>query len=448
MFVVTLPLSAAKDPKTFALRAKSAGADVLEIRGDLTPDVAAFDSPLPLLISPRHTGPILMKNLKPSFIDLELDEGMEIPKGVTVIRSFHDHEKTPPLIDLLKIAERLDSGDIVKLATFVHSYDDVRTLMELHARLKRKHVVLGMGPKAHLLRMLSPLQNILSYTFIDDGDQAAPGQVPLSLYKMTAHCQQPKLFGILGGAQVSKSLSPIIQNTLFQRHGFDALYSVFPTDDLQQAWTTLTAMGVEGFSVTSPFKESIIPLLDELEPEAKTIGSVNTVIRKESRWVGANTDVIGLQKGFDWNGAQSVVILGSGGVVPAIIRCCQSKGIDDITVLSRNTEERSRFGVREGPLEDIATAKADVMVCAITDDIDLPLPETSNGRAFDLRYGNPTKFLTATAAHGWHTADGLSMLIHQALEQFRLFTGVTSTPEDRIAIEELFPIAAGNGRVR
>ena len=134
MFVVTLPASAAAYPKAFALRAASAGANVLEIRGDLTPDVAAFDSSLPLLVSPRGTGEALINKLKPSFVDLELEEILEIPKNVTIIRSFHDHEETPTITELLNIVKNLlaTKPDIVKIATMIRSYDDLRTLDTLH----------------------------------------------------------------------------------------------------------------------------------------------------------------------------------------------------------------------------------------------------------------------------------------------------------------------------
>lgn len=444
MFVVTLPSSASKQLQTFAERAKAAGADVLEIRGDLTPDISPFESPLPFLISPRGTGSKLLKNLNPSFIDLELNETVEIPNDITVIRSFHNHEKTPPLAELQKIAATMlaTKPDILKIATMIRSYDDLRTLDALQKEIpsSQKRIILGMGPKAHLNRMLSPLKNALTYSFIDHGEESAPGQVSLSMYKLTAHCKNPKIFGTLGGVQVSQSLSPVIHNWLFHRHGIDALYCAFPTDDLRDAWTALAEMNVSGFSVTSPFKESIIPFLDDVEGEAAAIRSVNTVIRKGLRSVGMNTDVAGLQSGYDWNGIRSVAILGSGGVVPAVIACCAGNGITDITIYSRNAEKREMLAARHHlhtePLEGLKRSNPDRIICTISEDIDVDLPDATTGSsAIDLRYGRLTKFLAATKKRGWQTADGLPMLITQALEQFRLFTDISSTKEDALEIE-------------
>ncbi len=446
MFVVTLPLSAAKNPRACALRAKTMGIDMLEIRGDLTPEVSAFDSPLPLLIAPRKKGMQMLATLKPRFVDLELGEAMAVPSNVTVIRSFHDHTRTPDPPELQNIVRALLSTkpDIVKIATKIQSYADLQTLDALHGLLPndQKRIILGMGPKAHLSRLLSPLKNALTYTFLDAGDEAAPGQIPFSLYEKTRHCHSPKIFGLLGGQQISRSLSPLMHNTFFERHKVDALFALFPTDDLNEAWVSLTSMNIDGFSVTAPFKTAIIPFLDELRGAAKELGSVNTVTREGSRFIGFNTDVVGLEEGFDWNGVRSVAILGSGGVVPAVIQCCRTQGIDDIVLYGRNEESRRdlthRFDVQERPLYDLAAQKHDCIVCAITEDRDVLLPEAPTGaRAFDLRYGKDTRFLKNAEEAGYAASDGLQMLLEQGLEQFRLFSGMVATTDDTSAVHNL-----------
>ena len=450
MFVVTLPASAAAYPKAFALRAASAGANVLEIRGDLTPDVAAFDSSLPLLVSPRGTGEALINKLKPSFVDLELEEILEIPKNVTIIRSFHDHEETPTITELLNIVKNLlaTKPDIVKIATMIRSYDDLRTLDTLHHEIpsSQKRIILGMGPKAHLNRMLSPLKNALTYTFIDDGEESAPGQVPLSLHRLTAHCKNPKIYGLIGGMDCVRSLSPLIHNTLFHRHKIDALYTLYPTESLEDLHRNKDILNNHGLSVTAPWKKDIMQYPDRLDPLVEKIGSMNTAVMENERWMGYTTDVIGIAEGYDWSAVKSLAILGSGGVVPAVIEGCRSAGVHDITVYARSREDSDalarRFSVTAQDLSSISSIDVDAVLCTVSDDVDLPLPKNAT-IAIDLRYGRQTKFLTAATQRGWHTADGLSMLIHQALEQFRLFTGIMPTMDDRNAIT-----AAGNGRAR
>ena len=161
MFVVTLPSQAAEDPLAFASKAKAAGADLLEIRGDITPLVSTFDSPLPLIISPRRKGNALLRALQPAYVDLEPGEEAAIPSGTRVIRSFHEHTGTPTANDLRSIITRLLklNPDIVKIAATISRYADIERLSELRNLLpKDRRVILGMGPKAHTSRMLSPFQ--------------------------------------------------------------------------------------------------------------------------------------------------------------------------------------------------------------------------------------------------------------------------------------------------
>src|SRR4030065_353096 len=96
---------------------------------------------------------------------------------------------------------------------------------------------------------------------------------------------QTKIFGILGrpGAH---SLSPAMHNAAFRHLGINAVYVAFPVTDLFQAVAGLRGLGIGGVSVTIPFKEEIIPFLDELEPRVAKIGAVNTVVVKEGGLIG------------------------------------------------------------------------------------------------------------------------------------------------------------------
>lgn len=433
MFVVTLPASAHNNPEAFALKANAAGADMLEIRGDLTLDVQQFNTPLPLLVSPRGTGSVLLQKFQPTYLDLEEHEHMDLPNGVTMMRSFHDHTRTPSLNDLKKIARRLmaEKPDILKIATTIRSYEDLSMLEKLRASIPKdqKSIILGMGERAHLQRMLSPVRDALTYTYVDEGEAAAPGQISLSMYKLILHCRTPKMFGLLCGLG-TRSLSPLIHNTLFGYHAIDAFYCLFPTDDLADAWGNLTAMGIEGFSVTAPWKEKIIPYLDRLDATTDVLQSVNTVLRKEKEWIGHNTDVVGFIDGYPFvPDCRDVVILGSGGVVPAIIHACQQMGIKDIRIFARSDASRQRlherFAVHCHTLQDAVKVETDCCICCITEDIPLPLPiPRGTAHAIDLRYNRSTLFLEKAAACGFNTHDGRAMLVHQALAQFQLFTEI------------------------
>ncbi len=437
MFVVTLPPSAAKDPVAYAKRAKTAGAALIEIRGDKTPHVSAFASELPLLLSPRGAGQAFVNRHTAAYVDLELGEELAVPAGAKLIRSYHDHQGTPSLEELKGLMDRLRATGAVihKIAVTINTYEDLEILTAFQVSQKSddKTVILGMGLKAHLHRLLSPLRNALTYTYLDEGEHAAPGQIPLREYATVGHCTTPALFGLLGGMHITQSLSPLIHNTLNAKSGIDAAFGLFPTDDLQDAWKHLTAMGVAGFSVTSPWKRDIVGALDDADPLVSTLGAANTVVRHPDGWVGYNTDVAGFLRGYALRPRKTVAIVGSGGVVPAVIEACRQAEASTITVHARNpgacADLRDRFDVGTAGVETLALTTPHVIVCAVTDDVSIPLPPPrEDAIAIDLRYARDTKFLADAKRLGYATHDGLPMLIEQALEQFRLFHGYAASP--------------------
>lgn len=450
MFVVTMPSSAAMDPTRFAERAKKAGADLLEIRGDLTPALPPFVSALPLIVSPRGTGKMLMEVHKPTFVDLAIDETMDVSSGIQIIRSVHDHRGTPSLERLQTTAEQMlkAGADIMKIATTILTYKDILTLQDLQKNLPadRAHVILGMGPKAHLTRMLSPLHNALTYTFLEEADASALGQLSLSMHKLTAHCKQPKIFGILGGSSCSRSLSPCIHNNLFQRHNIDALYSIFPTDDLDEEWESLMTLGIAGLSITSPWKRAVISKLNHIEATAERSGAVNTAIKRDAGWIGYPRDAEGMMGGYPFlQRASSAVIIGSGGVVPEVIAACRMAGIRDIRVYARNEDDRTdlakRFTVQSFPLEELIKQPADIVICTISSDVSVPLPLASDGaHAIDLRYGKMTQFMKDAKERGYIISDGTPMLLCQAALQYELFTGIRPSEDDMHMLENLISI--------
>ncbi len=543
MFVVTLPASAGNNPKAFALKAKKAGADILEIRGDLTPTVKAFKSPLPLIVSPRGKGMDLIDRLKPEYVDLDTAEIADTAprKGCSIseklelksfagerpfpgaekkklIISYHNYDRTPSLADLMKIVQKIctatgarcpsygsknSSGQSVfsaagtscpgskpwaiKIATKITGYEDLLIHRDLQDWMNSfcrtakfcgstKQIILGMGDKAHYSRITSPMRNALTYTFLDGTDAAAPGQLPLSFYKILNQqgrilpamesTSNVRIFGIIGGDQVTHSLSPLIHNLLFQQHGVDGIYSCFPTDDFKGTMKILEKLGIAGLSVTAPFKHDAFRYANMKDSIAKSLGSANTLIYsllpsltpspssdgrgevqtvKQSpfphrrkglgmrEWKAWNTDVIGVERGYPFlKSAGSIAILGAGGVVPAVIegiRRINPKAL--ITVFARDPKkaamELEESGVSIQPMSKVIQCVADVVICAVSQDIALPLPKhAKKSVAIDLRYGKETMFMASAAAKGFRVYDGLPMLIHQALAQFELFTGIAA----------------------
>ncbi len=447
MFVVTLPASASKNPKAFALKAKKAGADILEVRTDLTPNVKAFKSPLPILVANR--GKRLIEGLKPSYIDREFPSSKQGRITGKLILSVHDYKKTPSFAVLKKIILRMQKEKpwAIKIATNVRNYSDLLVLLKLQQFLQKKKIrsiVLGMGDKAHLTRVLSPSRNVLTYATLDGFESSASGQLPMSFYRLLPRARRPALFGIIGGPQITASLSPVIHNVLFARHKIDALYSCFEAEDFQKTVRALEEAKITGLSVTAPFKREAFALARDHSLTVQQLDTANTLLRSGKGWQAFNTDIDGIVKGYPaLKQSGTIAIAGAGGAVPALIIALQYLNPEAlITVFARDTLKARRFledfDVRIDSLSELQFADADAVLCAISEDIAVALPEAKKGAiALDLRYNRTTKFLREAKRKGYSVHDGLPMLIHQAVRQFEHFTGKKAFEDDASYLEKI-----------
>jgi shikimate dehydrogenase len=246
-----------------------------------------------------------------------------------------------------------------------------------------------------------------------------------------------KIFGILG-RPVSHSLSPVMHNAAFGHLGINAVYVAFPVTDLAPAVEGLRGLGIGGVSVTIPFKEEIIPLIDELEPQAARIGAVNTVVNRDGHLIGSNTDwlgaVIALQAKISLRN-QHVLILGAGGASRAIAFGIIQEG-GQVTLTDIDPDRAAalalNLGVEAIAPEAVANCPAAILVNAspvgmAPDAEGIPINPELLGRfevVMDIVYQPlTTRLLQEAQARSAATIDGLQMLIHQATAQFELWTG-------------------------
>lgn len=146
------------------------------------------------------------------------------------------------------------------------------------------------------------------------------------------------------GEVLGHSLSPVIHEKLFHKLSIPGRYDLIeiPKDHFDEALRdTLTAR--DGLNVTIPYKLDVIPFLDDISPEAKTIGAVNTIARTDGKLVGYNTDYFGflrtLRKIDAKVNGKTAVVLGHGGASRAIIQCLYDEGAAEIRVISRHPEK-------------------------------------------------------------------------------------------------------------
>lgn len=250
--------------------------------------------------------------------------------------------------------------------------------------------------------------------------------------------QHTDLYGVVG-YPLGHTLSPIMHNTAFQVSRLNAVYLAFETKDIDDCLRGMKALGIKGLSVTLPFKSRVIPLLDDVDNQAKTIGAVNTIVNDNGRLKGYNTDTIGILKSLEEEvidlSNRKCLLIGAGGAARAIGFTLKERGIE-LTIANRSIGSGEKLAESLGspfvPLKDIEKIKADLIVQATpvgmyphTDQCLIPETLLKEGPVvMDIIY-NPieTKVLKLARDYGCKRVSGLSMFIHQGGEQLRLWTG-------------------------
>jgi shikimate dehydrogenase len=254
------------------------------------------------------------------------------------------------------------------------------------------------------------------------------------------------------GDPVEHSLSPVLHNAAFAEKGLDICYVAFRVQDLAAAMVGVRALKLLGLSVTIPHKVAIVPHLDQVEETAKKIGSVNTVLHKDEKLIGFNSDGMGalralLEAGIELKG-KKIAILGSGGAARAIAFTLGKEaalkemillGIDtgECRALWEDLREALPFPVRweslspetlkrnipgsDGIIHCTPVGMSPQEEASLLDE-QLLRPEQF---VFDIVY-TPlrTRLLKEAESVGCRTVPGVEMFLHQAAFQFELWTGV------------------------
>jgi shikimate dehydrogenase len=246
-----------------------------------------------------------------------------------------------------------------------------------------------------------------------------------------------RVYGLLG-QPVAHSLSPAMHNAAFRELGLNAVYVAFPVVDLAKAVAGLRGLPIDGVSVTIPFKEEIIILLDEVDSQAARIGAVNTVVNRDGRLVGYNTDWQGALKALEEKTeitGKRFLILGAGGAAKAIAFGIQEKhgqvAVTDLDMAKALALSRKLWVEVVAPTY-LEQYPAEVLINATPVGMelqggDIPLdPELLSrfGLVMDIVYRPlETRLLREASSKGCQVIDGLQMLIHQGAAQFELWTG-------------------------
>jgi len=273
------------------------------------------------------------------------------------------------------------------------------------------------------------------------------GRIPPVLLKnleyiLTAPDRDPltRIMGV-AGYPCAHSMSPKLFNALFAHYHLNYYYTWFEDPELDEIIDIARAIDAKGLSVTIPFKQDVIDLVDEVEEHAaRSIGAVNTVVFACGTAVGYNTDWLGVRKPLISMKGAKAVLLGAGGVAAAAAYALKDLDME-VTILNRtpgNAQKLAeRFGCAWGGLDEFDRIRPDLVVNAtplgMQPDTRSPLKEDQlqeNMTVFDLVYTPPvTPLIEAAQAKGCRTILGTEMFIEQAREQFYLFFGIDVPPE-------------------
>jgi len=278
---------------------------------------------------------------------------------------------------------------------------------------------------------------------------------------------EPSAFGIAGlvGWPVAHSRSPVIHNHWLARYEIPGRYVLFPVpaERLVDALRGLSALRLRGCNITTPHKQAVMPLVDDVDPLAKRIGAVNTIVVQEDGSLrGFNNDGNGFVQSIrnarpDWRpDAGPIAIIGAGGAARAVVASLADQGAREIRVVNRTYERACELQALFGPPVSAVRwdARADALagvalVANATNQgmggksaLDLALDRlTADAIVADLIYTPPeTPLLAAARKRGNPTVNGLGMLLNQARPAFNAWFGVTPqiTPELIRAIEATF----------
>ncbi len=410
---------------------------------------------------------LLWKNKDKNFlIDWEYDWRFALNFQITpTIVSFHDFtgvpEDLPATYDTIAQVFSSLKDSTIKIAVQAEDITDtiaVWKLLEKAESDKQRIIPIAMGEAGKWTRILGLAHGApVTYAALESGKETAPGQVSaqdlIEIYRVKELNAETEVYGILGG-NTSVSLSPYIHNEAFKFHHLNAVFVPLQTKDLDgfmrrmvKPETREVELNFKGFAVTIPHKQSIIKYLDFMDETAKKIGAVNTVKIIDGKLHGYNTDAHGfiepLKNCYGDLAAVKVAVLGAGGAARACLYALQKEGAN-VTIFARDLSKAQKLAedfqveLRELPTAKTRKPKTDFK------DFDILVNTTPLGMrgkaegetpaaaeqltglhlVYDLVYVPfKTRLLAEADLAEVPKIGGLAMLIAQAMEQQKIWTG-------------------------
>jgi 3-dehydroquinate dehydratase/shikimate dehydrogenase len=403
----------------------------------------------------------ILNNKMFDFEDLEFN--LQYSKNVEIsilrIRSFHDFLGVPK--NLTQIYEEMmnESPYIIKIATQAKDIAETIPIWKLLERAKSENkelIPIAMGESGKWTRILGLAHGaFMTYAALDSGKETAPGQVSakdlIEVYRAKELDENTEVYGIIAG-NTSYILSPYIHNAAFKFHALNSVFVPLQVQNLDEFMRRMVLeetreieLNFKGFAVTNPHKQSIIKYLDEIDETAEKIGAVNTVKIENGKLHGYNTDAHGfiepLKNSYGDLSNAKVAVFGNGGAARACIYALKKQNAE-VMIFARNIEkaenlanefqiEIKEFTIQHSPFTiykdfDILVNTTPLGTKGDLENESIAVAEQieSVNMVYDLVY-NPFQTKLMGEADKVHVPKigGLAMLIAQAMEQQKIWTG-------------------------
>lgn len=404
---------------------------------------------------------LLNNKNKNYFVDFEADLHLKMNFELkNKIVSSHDFSGVPEELDLNNSFDFLKQNtETLKIAAQADDLTDTIRIWKLleKAKTENKRIIpIAMGESGKWTRILGLAHGaFMTYASLDAMSETAPGQVSakdlIEVYRAKELDETTDVYGILG-SNTSVSMSPYIHNAAFRHHDLNAVFVPLQVNNLDEFMRRMVLpatreieLNFKGFSVTLPHKQAIIKHLDALDETAAKIGAVNTVKIVDGKLYGFNTDAQGfiepLINSYGEVKDARVAVFGAGGAARAVVYALRTAGAD-VTVFARDPSKA------ESLAEDFQAAAAKLpVVNRELRDFDILVNTTPLGMRGKFDHHTPA---LAWQLEGLHLvydliyipfqtplmaeADkaevpkigGLAMLIAQAIEQQRIWTGLAA----------------------
>jgi len=396
-------------------------------------------------------------------IDIELQTAMRLKPAqldklrskAAIILSFHDFRATQKLDETLKKMASYPA-DFYKIVGTARSLSDNVTMMKFLEKHRDEHPLIGlcMGEQGIISRVLGVRAgSVFTFGALTADEKTAPGQVTAQALRSTYRIDQvdvaTKVYGVAGDP-IAHSLSPAIMNAALRRENVNGVFLGLHAKSLKDLLACVREIPIQGLAITMPYKQEIIPHLDNTDPATSKIGACNTVVRSDGKLYGFNTDTSGVVRPLEQRMTLQdarILVLGAGGAARAAVFGLKDRGAQ-LFILNRSLPAAQKLArqakARTIKRADLKRLDFDVIINAtpvgMGNKRESPLnaDEIKAQYIFDMVYDPAeTKLLRLAKERGAQVIAGSEMFVHQAARQFEIWTGKPAPREDMLRIVQL-----------